>query len=173
MKLLQNKVAIITGASRGIGKGIAEKFAEQGCNIAFTFLSSVEKAKAFENEYSARVLNTIASIYASNPNDNQSHFFRNGFKYIPGFDMLSYLASYNKASKKFTTPKAAHDAAQDFESVAKGGGKFTKMGAVKALKDLLNIWKEKEANAKAKNDSDLTAISETKAFIEKAYTSVK
>ncbi len=50
MKLLQNKVAIITGASRGIGKGIAEKFAEQGCNIAFTFLSSVEKAKAFETE---------------------------------------------------------------------------------------------------------------------------
>ena len=47
MKLLQNKVAIITGASRGIGKGIAEKFAEQGCNIAFTFLSSIEKAKAF------------------------------------------------------------------------------------------------------------------------------
>ena len=36
MKLLQNKVAIITGASRGIGKGIAIKFAEQGCNIAFT-----------------------------------------------------------------------------------------------------------------------------------------
>ena len=50
MKLLQNKVAIITGASRGIGKGIAEKFAEQGCSIAFTFLSSVEKAKAFETE---------------------------------------------------------------------------------------------------------------------------
>lgn len=50
MKLLENKVAIITGASRGIGKGIAEKFAEQGCNIAFTFLSSVEKARAFETE---------------------------------------------------------------------------------------------------------------------------
>ena len=54
MKLLQNKVAIITGASRGIGKGIAEKFAEQGCNIAFTFLSSVEKAKAFETELAAK-----------------------------------------------------------------------------------------------------------------------
>lgn len=53
MKLLQGKVAIITGASRGIGKGIAEKFAEQGCNIAFTFLSSVEKAKALEAELSA------------------------------------------------------------------------------------------------------------------------
>jgi len=54
MKLLQNKVAIITGASRGIGKGIAEKFAEQGCNIAFTFLSSVEKAKAFEAELAGK-----------------------------------------------------------------------------------------------------------------------
>ena len=54
MKLLQNKVAIITGASRGIGKGIAEKFAEQGCNIAFTFLSSVEKAKSFEAELESK-----------------------------------------------------------------------------------------------------------------------
>lgn len=53
MKLLQDKVAIITGASRGIGKGIAQKFAEQGCHIAFTYLSSVEKAKAFENELAA------------------------------------------------------------------------------------------------------------------------
>ena len=53
MKLLQNKVAIITGASRGIGKGIAIKFAEQGCNIAFTYLSSVEKALAFEKELAA------------------------------------------------------------------------------------------------------------------------
>lgn len=50
MKLLQNKVSLITGATRGIGRGIAEKFAEQGSNIAFSFASSVEKARAFENE---------------------------------------------------------------------------------------------------------------------------
>ncbi len=50
MKLLENKVALITGASRGIGKGIALKFAEQGANIAFTYLSSVEKAQALEKE---------------------------------------------------------------------------------------------------------------------------
>ncbi|RYD83696.1 MAG: 3-oxoacyl-[acyl-carrier-protein] reductase [Sphingobacteriales bacterium] len=50
MKLLEGKVALITGGSRGIGKGIVQKFAEQGCNIAFTFLSSVEKARQFEEE---------------------------------------------------------------------------------------------------------------------------
>jgi 3-oxoacyl-[acyl-carrier protein] reductase len=50
MKLLQGKTALITGASRGIGKGIALKFAEQGANIAFTFLSSIEKGKALEQE---------------------------------------------------------------------------------------------------------------------------
>ena len=53
MKLLDGKTAIITGASRGIGKGIAHKFAEQGANIAFTYLSSEEKAKALEAELGA------------------------------------------------------------------------------------------------------------------------
>lgn len=51
---LENKVALITGGSRGIGKGIVEKFAEAGCSIAFTFLSSVEKAKVFEDEISQK-----------------------------------------------------------------------------------------------------------------------
>lgn len=53
MKLLEGKTALITGASRGIGKGIAVKFAEQGANIAFTFLSSIEKGKALEAELAA------------------------------------------------------------------------------------------------------------------------
>ena len=50
MKLLQGKTALITGASKGIGKRIAEKFAEQGANVAFTYLSSVEKGEALEKE---------------------------------------------------------------------------------------------------------------------------
>lgn len=53
MKLLEGKVALITGASRGIGKGIALKFAEQGANVAFTYLSSVEKGEALVKELEA------------------------------------------------------------------------------------------------------------------------
>jgi 3-oxoacyl-[acyl-carrier protein] reductase len=52
MKLLENKVALITGASKGIGRGIAEVFARNGCQVAFTYLSSVEKGQALERELS-------------------------------------------------------------------------------------------------------------------------
>ena len=50
MKLLEDKVVLITGASRGIGKSIAEECVKQGAKVAFTFLSSAEKAKALEEE---------------------------------------------------------------------------------------------------------------------------
>jgi 3-oxoacyl-[acyl-carrier protein] reductase len=53
MKLLEGKVAIITGASRGIGRAIAQKFADHGAIVCFTYMSSDEKAKALEQELSA------------------------------------------------------------------------------------------------------------------------
>ncbi|HLR37040.1 MAG TPA: 3-oxoacyl-[acyl-carrier-protein] reductase [Chitinophagaceae bacterium] len=53
MNLLENKNVIITGASRGIGEAIALKFAQQGANIAFTYRSSEEKAKALEEKLTA------------------------------------------------------------------------------------------------------------------------
>lgn len=53
MHLLQNKVALITGASRGIGRSIAITFAKQGANVAFTYLSSVQKGEALTAELEA------------------------------------------------------------------------------------------------------------------------
>ncbi|MFM7903048.1 MAG: 3-oxoacyl-[acyl-carrier-protein] reductase [Bacteroidota bacterium] len=53
MKLLENKVCLVTGASRGIGRAIAQSMAEHGAAVAFTYLSSPEKAKALEDELAA------------------------------------------------------------------------------------------------------------------------
>ena len=57
MKLLQDKVAIITGATRGIGRGIALKFAEQGASVAFTYMSSSAKALELETELKSMGVN--------------------------------------------------------------------------------------------------------------------
>jgi 3-oxoacyl-[acyl-carrier protein] reductase len=49
--LLKGKTAIVTGGSRGIGKAIVEKFAENGCNVAFTYVHNDEQAKLLEDKY--------------------------------------------------------------------------------------------------------------------------
>ncbi len=64
MKLLEGKNAIITGGSRGIGKGIAQVFAEHGANVAFTYNSSAESANALADELSK--LGVKAKAYQSN-----------------------------------------------------------------------------------------------------------
>ena len=64
MKLLDNKVAIITGASRGIGEAVAMKLAGQGAHIAFSYVSSDEKAKVLEDKLAA--LGIKAKAYKSN-----------------------------------------------------------------------------------------------------------
>ena len=63
MKLLEGKTAIVTGASRGIGKSIALKFAQEGCNVAFTDLFEDDSMKATEEELKA--LGVKARGYAS------------------------------------------------------------------------------------------------------------
>jgi 3-oxoacyl-[acyl-carrier protein] reductase len=70
MGLLDGKIAIITGASRGIGKAIAETFIQEGAKVAFTYLSSDEKAKALENELSAT--GGVAKGFKSNAADFNS-----------------------------------------------------------------------------------------------------
>lgn len=67
MKLMEGKVALITGATRGIGKGVAIKLAEHGADIAFTYMSSIEKAKAVEDELTA--LGVKAKGYRSDAAD--------------------------------------------------------------------------------------------------------
>ena len=70
--MLQGKTALITGASRGIGKGIAEVFAKNGCNIAFTYASSVEKAMAFEQELTSLYGVKVKGYQSDAANFNQS-----------------------------------------------------------------------------------------------------
>lgn len=67
MKLLENKTVLITGASRGIGKGIATVFAEHGANVVFSYSSSVDAANALETELQA--LGVQAKGYQSNAAD--------------------------------------------------------------------------------------------------------
>lgn len=67
MKLLEGKTIIITGANRGIGKGIAELFARHGANIAFTYITSEETAKDLEKDLAKNGVKVLA--YKSDASD--------------------------------------------------------------------------------------------------------
>jgi 3-oxoacyl-[acyl-carrier protein] reductase len=67
MKLLDGKVVLVTGASRGIGRGIVKVLAAHGANLAFTYLSSPEKAAELEQELKASGVN--AKGYKSDASD--------------------------------------------------------------------------------------------------------
>ncbi len=69
MNLLHNKTAIITGAARGIGEGIALKFAENGANIAFTYVSDNSAAKATELVQKLSQMGVQAKAYQTNAGD--------------------------------------------------------------------------------------------------------
>lgn len=69
MKLVENKVAIVTGAARGIGEAIALKLAEHGAHIAFTYVSDSSKEKALALEEKLKALGVKAKAYQSNAGD--------------------------------------------------------------------------------------------------------
>ena len=70
MSLLEGKVVIVTGASKGIGRSIAEKLVAHGANVAFTYLSSVERGEALEKELSSA--GTKVKGYRSDASDFES-----------------------------------------------------------------------------------------------------
>ena len=70
MDLLKGKVVLITGASRGIGRAMAQKFAQEGASVAFTYLSSVEKGQALEDELNA--FGGQAKGYRSDASDHKA-----------------------------------------------------------------------------------------------------
>ncbi|MFT3846053.1 MAG: 3-oxoacyl-[acyl-carrier-protein] reductase [Lacibacter sp.] len=69
MKLLEGKTAIVTGAARGIGEAVAIKFAENGANVAFTFVSDSSKERATALEQKLTALGVKAKAYQSNAGD--------------------------------------------------------------------------------------------------------
>ena len=68
MKLLENKVALITGGGRGIGRSICESFAENGCNVAFTYNNSKEAAENLVEEL--KKYNVKVKSYKSDASDH-------------------------------------------------------------------------------------------------------
>lgn len=70
MSLLAGKTALITGGSKGIGKGIVETFVKQGCEVAFTYLSSAQSAEEFQQSLSADGAKVKA--YQSDASDYQA-----------------------------------------------------------------------------------------------------
>lgn len=68
MKLVEGKIVLVTGASKGIGNAMVKKFAQQGAHVAFTYLSSVEKAMALEKELQS------AGVKAKGYKSDASHF---------------------------------------------------------------------------------------------------
>ncbi len=96
MKLLEEKTAIITGASRGIGRGIALTFAQNGCNVAFTYSSSVDAANSLELELLA--LGVKAKGYQSNAAsyDQADQLVVDVLKDFDGLDILINNAGITK-----------------------------------------------------------------------------
>lgn len=96
MKLLDGKIALITGATRGIGLAMAEKFADQGAHIAFTYMNSEEKAREIETNLSLKGIK--AKAYKSNASsfDESTQLVEDVIKEFGTIDILINNAGITK-----------------------------------------------------------------------------
>jgi len=98
MKLLDGKVAIVTGAARGIGEAIALKFAEHGAHVAFTYVSDSSADKAAALEEKLKTLGAKAKSYKSNAGDfaQCESFVNDVLKEFGGVDICVNNAGISK-----------------------------------------------------------------------------
>lgn len=96
MGLLQGKTAIVTGGSKGIGKAIATKYAQEGANVAFTYLSSEEKAKALETELAANGVKVKAYKSDASKYDAAEQLVKDVLEEFGSFDILVNNAGITK-----------------------------------------------------------------------------
>ena len=96
MKLLEKKTAIRTGATRGIGRGIAVEFANQGANVAFTYSSSVDAAKALEDELNALGIKAKGYQYDAAEFDTAQELANEILKEFDSIDILVNNAGITK-----------------------------------------------------------------------------
>lgn len=96
MKLLEGKTAIITGASRGIGRGIAQVYAQQGCNIAFTYSRSAEAANALSTELSSHGVQVKAYQSDAADFEKAEELIQTVLKDFKGIDILINNAGITK-----------------------------------------------------------------------------
>ena len=88
MKILEGKTAIITGATRGIGRGIAEVFANQGANVIFTYTNSYKLAKKIEKDLSNDSVKVIGFKSDASKLDQCQSLIDNIIKDFPVIDIL-------------------------------------------------------------------------------------
>ena len=96
MKVLNNKSAIITGASRGIGRGIAIEFAKQGCNVAFTYSKSVEQANKLVTELESYDVKAIGYQSDASSFSDSELLIETVLNDFPGIDVLVNNAGITK-----------------------------------------------------------------------------
>ena len=96
MKVLNNKNAIITGASRGIGRGIAIEFAKQGCNVAFTYSKSVEQANKLITELESYDVKAMSYQSDASSFSDSELLIETVLNDFPGIDILVNNAGITK-----------------------------------------------------------------------------